>query len=52
MMGPIYEREGYTGIFPNHMFRGVVKISLSQWTKTYTVSDMKNAGHIFFLIVS
>ncbi len=55
IMGPIYShlvpmREGGRGIFPDHKFRGVVKISLSKWTKTYTYrngNDMKNAGHIF-----
>ncbi len=45
MMGPIYShlvamREGETVIFPDHKFRSVVKINLSQWTKTYTVSVM------------
>ncbi len=39
MMGPIYShlvamREWDMGIFPDHKFRGVVKISLDQWTKT------------------
>ncbi len=42
MMRPIYShlvamREGDTGIFPDHKFMGLVKISLSQWPKTYTV---------------
>ncbi len=40
MMAPIYSqhvamREGDTGIFPDHKYMGVVKISLGQWTKTY-----------------
>ncbi len=60
ILGPIYShrvpmREGGRGIFPDHTFRGVVKISLNKWTKTYTYrngNDMKNAGHIFLHKVS
>ncbi len=52
--GPIYSylvalREGDTGTFYNNTFRGVVKISLSEWTKTYCFgNDMKMRDTLSF----
>ncbi len=54
MMRPIYSQliamgEGDTGIFPDHKFMDLVKISLGQWTKTYTSVVTRKMWDIFYI---